>query len=33
MRRSREFDAGFFGMSPRSALATDPQHRLFLESC
>ncbi|MFB9493309.1 beta-ketoacyl synthase N-terminal-like domain-containing protein, partial [Nonomuraea dietziae] len=28
-----EFDAGFFGMSPRSALATDPQHRLFLESC
>ncbi|MDA0638991.1 polyketide synthase, partial [Nonomuraea sp. MCN248] len=28
-----EFDAGFFGMSPRTALATDPQHRLFLESC
>uniref|UniRef100_UPI00389B32B4 type I polyketide synthase n=1 Tax=Nonomuraea glycinis TaxID=2047744 RepID=UPI00389B32B4 len=28
-----EFDAAFFGMSPRSALATDPQHRLFLESC
>jgi acyl transferase domain-containing protein len=27
-----EFDAAFFGMSPRSALATDPQHRLFLES-
>ncbi|MFG1711242.1 type I polyketide synthase, partial [Nonomuraea sp. M3C6] len=28
-----DFDAGFFGMSPRSALATDPQHRLFLETC
>ncbi|MET7467004.1 beta-ketoacyl synthase N-terminal-like domain-containing protein, partial [Nonomuraea sp. NPDC005501] len=28
-----DFDAAFFGMSPRSALATDPQHRLFLESC
>ncbi|WP_302893238.1 type I polyketide synthase [Actinomadura luzonensis] len=27
-----DFDAAFFGMSPRSALATDPQHRLFLES-
>nr|WP_063747063.1 type I polyketide synthase [Saccharothrix sp. NRRL B-16314] len=27
-----EFDAGFFGMSPRNALATDPQHRLFLET-
>ena len=26
------FDAGFFEMSPRSALATDPQHRLFLET-
>ncbi|WP_344946488.1 type I polyketide synthase, partial [Sphaerisporangium flaviroseum] len=26
-----DFDAGFFGMSPRGALATDPQHRLFLE--
>nr|WP_020540990.1 type I polyketide synthase [Nonomuraea coxensis] len=27
-----DFDAAFFGMSPRSALSTDPQHRLFLES-
>ncbi|GAA0964675.1 hypothetical protein GCM10009555_002310 [Acrocarpospora macrocephala] len=27
-----DFDAAFFGMSPRSALATDPQHRLVLES-
>ncbi|MBT2230341.1 type I polyketide synthase [Nonomuraea sp. NEAU-A123] len=26
-----DFDAPFFGMSPRGALATDPQHRLFLE--
>ncbi|GAA0440357.1 hypothetical protein Acor_12840 [Acrocarpospora corrugata] len=27
-----DFDAAFFGMSPRNALATDPQHRLVLES-
>ncbi len=27
-----EFDAAFFEMSPRSALATDPQHRLFMET-
>ncbi|MDL4815434.1 type I polyketide synthase [Actinomadura opuntiae] len=26
-----EFDAGFFGLSPREALATDPQQRLLLE--
>lgn len=26
-----EFDAEFFGMSPREAEITDPQHRLFLE--
>ncbi|WP_084143620.1 hybrid non-ribosomal peptide synthetase/type I polyketide synthase [Methylocapsa acidiphila] len=25
------FDAGFFGMRPREAALTDPQHRLFLE--
>ncbi|MBT2230342.1 SDR family NAD(P)-dependent oxidoreductase [Nonomuraea sp. NEAU-A123] len=27
-----DFDAPFFGMSPRGALATDPQHRLFLQT-
>ncbi|MFG2533156.1 SDR family NAD(P)-dependent oxidoreductase, partial [Streptomyces sp. NPDC048516] len=26
------FDAGFFGLSPREALATDPQQRLLLET-
>jgi acyl transferase domain-containing protein/acyl carrier protein len=27
-----DFDAGFFEMSPRGAVAADPQHRLFLET-
>jgi amino acid adenylation domain-containing protein len=28
-----DFDAGFFGVSPREAELTDPQHRLFMETC
>ena len=28
-----DFDAAFFDVSPRSALATDPQHRIFLQTC
>ncbi|MGW1062492.1 type I polyketide synthase [Micromonospora rubida] len=28
-----QFDAGLFGMTAREAEVTDPQHRLFLETC
>jgi len=28
-----DFDAAFFGMSPRMAALTDPQQRMFLEVC
>jgi phthiocerol/phenolphthiocerol synthesis type-I polyketide synthase E len=31
--RVDEFDAEFFGFSARDAALTDPQHRLFLETC
>ncbi|MFE2102667.1 SDR family NAD(P)-dependent oxidoreductase, partial [Streptomyces sp. NPDC059468] len=32
LRGAAEFDAAFFGMSPREALATDAQQRLLLEA-
>ncbi|HET8845325.1 MAG TPA: beta-ketoacyl synthase N-terminal-like domain-containing protein, partial [Ktedonobacteraceae bacterium] len=32
LQEVEQFDAGFFGYSPREAELMDPQHRLFLES-
>ncbi|MBM3853477.1 MAG: type I polyketide synthase, partial [Verrucomicrobia bacterium] len=31
LRGAEEFDAAFFGFTPREAEVTDPQHRVFLE--
>jgi amino acid adenylation domain-containing protein len=33
LRDVEMFDADFFGMYPREAALTDPQHRVFLEIC
>ncbi|MGW7605270.1 SDR family NAD(P)-dependent oxidoreductase, partial [Streptomyces antimycoticus] len=33
LENAADFDAGFFTISPREALAADPQQRLWLEAC
>jgi acyl transferase domain-containing protein/thioesterase domain-containing protein len=33
LERFDEFDAEFFGLSPKEAAIMDPQHRKFLETC